>query len=147
MGLNIVEIPKAGGFFSPKEHSEAVAILIEVRRIERQRPGGNYGPKDTVHADVTIFPDQQSLDAGTPVEAPSQMIQQTLLFRDLEPLVGNATIVSLGRTEPSKPGQSPAWVWRSVDGATKQKVIDWANKREAALEEAKSSGEMPSFLA
>lgn len=39
MTLNLVDIPTAnGGWFKPKEVAKAVAILLEVKQFDRQRP-------------------------------------------------------------------------------------------------------------
>jgi hypothetical protein len=66
-----------------------------------------------------------------------QRIEQTILARDLETIVGGATIVRLEQVPPKKPGAHPAWVWRPVtDSGVRTAVVDYANKREAAAEQA-----------
>ncbi|MEU5403697.1 hypothetical protein ABZ348_30900 [Streptomyces sp. NPDC005963] len=133
MALNIIEIPiQGGGWFKPKESVNAVAILIEVHSFDRQRPTPN-GPKDSALCDVTVFQDAASLAAGTPQIAKGQRIEQTVLARDLETIVGGATIVTLDQVPPKKPGANPAWVWRPLtDAAVRNGVIEYANRREAA---------------
>ncbi|MFE4451402.1 hypothetical protein [Streptomyces sp. NPDC056796] len=137
MALNLIEIPvQGGGWFKPKDNVNAVAILIEVHSYDRQRPTPN-GPKDSVLADVTVFMDAASLAAGTPQIAKGQRIEQTILARDLETIVGGATIVSLDQVPPKKPGAHPAWVWRPVtDAAARTAVVEYANKREQEVEAA-----------
>ena len=137
MALNIIEIPvQAGGWFKPAENVNAVAILIEVHSFDRQRPTPN-GPKDSVLADVTVFKDAASLAAGTPEVAKGQRIEQTILARDLETIVGGATIVKLDQVPPKKPGAHPAWVWRpAADAAVRTAVVEYANKRDEAAEAA-----------
>lgn len=137
MALNLIDIPvQGGGWFKPKDNLNAVAILLEVHQFERQRPTPN-GPKDSVLADVTIFQDGSALQAGTPEVTKGQRIEQTILARDLETIVGGATIVRLEQVPPKKPGAHPAWVWRPVtDASVRNAVVAYAEKREKAAEEA-----------
>jgi hypothetical protein len=137
VALNLIDIPvQGGGWFKPKDNQGAVAILLEVHQFERQRPTPN-GPKDSVLADVTVFQDAASLAAGTPQVTKGQRIEQTILARDLETIVGGATIVVLDQVPPKKPGAHPAWVWRPLtDAAVRNAVIEYANKREAEAEAA-----------
>lgn len=144
MALNLIDIPvQAGGWFKPAENIDAVAILLEVHSFDRQRPTPN-GPKDSVLADVTVFKDAASLAAGTPEISKGQRIEQTILARDLETIVGGATIVVLAQVPPKKPGAHPAWVWRPLtDAGVRKAVVEYANKREAAAEAAVA--EAPDF--
>ncbi|MFE9924248.1 hypothetical protein ACFYQA_22500 [Streptomyces sp. NPDC005774] len=137
MALNLIDIPvQGGGWFKPKDNLNAVAILIEVHSFDRQRPTPN-GPKDSILADVTVFQDAASLAAGTPQVTKGQRIEQTILARDLETIVGGATIVTLDQVPPKKPGAHPAWVWRPLNDAdARTKVIAYANDREAKAEAA-----------
>lgn len=143
MALNIVDVKSsAGGFFKPEEHKDAVAFLIEVNRFEHQRPG-QFGPKDTVHADVSVFKTQADLDGGKPEVLKGALIQTTILARDLEELVGSATIVKLDKVKAKQAGRQDAWVWRQVDADVKAKVIAYAEKREAEIQAALAAA--PSF--
>ncbi|USH44953.1 hypothetical protein SEA_GREENWEASEL_35 [Streptomyces phage GreenWeasel] len=137
MALTFKEIPvQAGGWFKPADVFGSVAFLIEVHSYEHQRPTPN-GPKDSVLADVTVFRDAGQLDAGTPEITKGTRIEQTILARDLETIVGGATIVTLDQIPAKKPGQRPAWVWRPLtDAAARNKVIAYANEREAKAEAA-----------
>ncbi|MET9861944.1 hypothetical protein ABZY93_22005 [Streptomyces smyrnaeus] len=137
MALNLKTLPQAnGGWFKPAENKGAVAILLEVKSFDRQRPTPN-GPKDSALADVTIFGTQADLDAGTPAVHQGMRIEQTVLARDLETLVGGATVVTLDQVPAKKPGAYPAWVWRAqTDQAVVKKVVEYAERRDAAMEEA-----------
>ncbi|MGW8630624.1 hypothetical protein [Streptomyces sp. NPDC055793] len=137
MALNLIDIPvQGGGWFKPKDNIDAPAILLEVHQFERQRPTPN-GPKDSVLADVTVFQNAASLQAGTPQVTKGQRIEQTILARDLETIVGGATIVRLEQVPPKKPGAHPAWVWRPItDAAVRNAVIAYAEKREKDAEAA-----------
>ncbi|MFI5863579.1 hypothetical protein [Streptomyces sp. NPDC051546] len=137
MAFVLKEIPvQGGGWFKPKDNVNAVAILVEVHQYERQRPTPN-GPKDSVLTDVSVFMDTASLQAGTPQVTKGQRIEQTILARDLETIVGGATIVRLEQVPPKKPGAHPAWVWRPItDAAIRNAVIAYAENREKAAEAA-----------
>jgi hypothetical protein len=137
VALNLIDIPvQGGGWFKPADHKDATAFLIEVHQFERQRPTPN-GPKDSILADVTVFKDGGALQAGTPEVTKGQRIEQTILARDLETIVGGATIVKLEQIPAKKPGAYPAWVWRPVtDASVRNAVIAYAEKREAKAEAA-----------
>lgn len=144
MGLrdSIKDVPTGGGgWFKPEEHEGDAAILIEVKRFEAQRPS-DFGPKDSIVADMTFFATQADLDAGEPSEIKKgHRVEQTVLCRDLkdEIGVGGATIVTLAKAASKKPGQRPAWVWRATSADAKNKVIDYADGRDAALQKAMDS--------
>jgi hypothetical protein len=136
MGFAIKDIPQqTGGWFKPEDgkSTEAVAFLIEVNDFKRQQPT-NYGPKDTIYADITTFQTAEELEKGIPSDVvKNTQIQQTVLVRDLVDLVGSATVVQLSLVPSKKPGQNPAWVWRTTSQATKDAVIKYATAREAAV--------------
>ncbi|MEV0437804.1 hypothetical protein AB0I84_00690 [Streptomyces spectabilis] len=140
MTLTFKDIPtQGGGWFKPKEAQDAVAILIEVNSFDRQRPTPN-GPKDSVLCDIAIFKTREQLDSATPEVNKGTRVEQTLLARDLETVVGSATIATVTQVPPKRPGAHPAWVWRPVSDATvRQAVIDYATKREAAVSAAVAS--------
>lgn len=141
MGLNIQDVPtSSGGWFKPKDNADALALLIEVKSFEQQRPTPN-GPKDSALVDLTIFATEAELDGGEPTVVKGCRIEQTVLAKDLMSLVGAATIVKLGQHQGKSP--NPAWVWRQVDAATKAKVIAYADRREAELAAAVAAA--PSF--
>lgn len=130
--LNFKEAAQSGGFFKPADYKDAEGFLIEVKGIDKQRPTP-YGPKDSVRGVVTVFKDKAAVNAGEPSEVHENMrIESTVLTRDLADNVGigNATIVKLAQTTPSKPGQHPAWVWRQPEADVRKAIIDYATKRE-----------------
>jgi hypothetical protein len=140
MSLNFADVPQSGGgWFKPADHKDAVALLIEVKAFDRQRPTPN-GPKDSALVDVTVFNTQADIDAGAPSHLqPGCRIEQTILARDLASLVGSATIVKLEQVESKKAGQRPAWVYRPTTAEAKQGVIAYATKREAEIQAALDS--------
>lgn len=143
MALNIVDVQSSnGGFFKPEEHKDAVALLVEVNSFEHQRPG-QFGPKDTIHADVSVFKTDAELDAGPSVVLKGTLIQTTILARDLQTLVGSATIVKLDKVKAKTAGRQDAWVWRAVEADVKAKVVAYAEKREAEIQAALAA--VPSF--
>jgi hypothetical protein len=135
--LTYKEIPTmGGGWFKPKEAMDALAILIEVNGYDRQRPTPN-GPKDSALCDVTVFKTREQLANLSPEITKGTRIEQTLLARDLETIVGSATIATVTQVPAKRPGAHPAWVWRPVnDASVRQAVIDYASKREAAVSAA-----------
>lgn len=143
MGFTIKDIPaQGGGWFKPADHVDAVAFLVEVTSFDRQRPTPN-GPKDSVLVDLSIFPDEAALDAGKPVIIKGVRVEQTVLARDLADLVGSATVTSVVQVPAKKPGQHPAWVWRTVSQGVKDKVVKYATDREAAV--AAAVADAPDF--
>jgi hypothetical protein len=143
MAFQVEKIPGgSGAFFKPAEYVDAVAILIEVRRFEAQRPGSTYGPKDTIYADLTVFKDEAALDGGTPELASNSVIDFQVLVSDLEVMVGKATIAKLARAKPNG-GHKPAWVWREVDASVQEKVVAYATARDEAL--AAAMADAPEF--
>ena len=144
--VQFVDIPQVGGFFKPADYGDAVAVVVEPKRLERQAPS-KFGPRDIMHADVTVFRSQADVEAGSPTELPGTQITGAALVRDLEPLVGNATVVTLEK-KPGSQGRSDFWVWSSlVAPGAKKAAVDFVTAREAKLAEAKASGAMPAFLA
>ncbi|HEX2905046.1 MAG TPA: hypothetical protein VHO01_16450 [Jatrophihabitans sp.] len=135
--LKFGEIPQGGGgWLKPVEHKDDVAILIEVKAFDHQRPTPN-GPKDSALCDFTFFATQADLDAGKPSSiAQGMRVEQTILARDLQGMVGQAVIVTLTQVPPKKPGQQPAWVYRQPSTSNRDKVVTYATKREEAKAEA-----------
>ena len=143
MAFETTKIPGGGGaFFKAAEHVNALAILIEVRRFEAQRPG-NFGPKDTIYADLTVFKDEAALDAGTPEFLSNSIIQSTVLVADLETLVGKAATAKLVQGKSKTAGNKPPWVWREVEAPVQEKVVAYATARDEAV--AAAIADAPSF--
>jgi len=144
MAFETTKIPAGGGgFFKPSDHLADVAILVEVTRFQPQRPGSSFGPKDAVHANLTIFKDTAALDGGTPEVRLGAIIDATCLVRDLETLVGKATIAKVAMAPPTKAGHKPAAVFREVEASVQEKVVAYATARDEAL--AAAIADAPSF--
>lgn len=139
---DFADIPQSGGFFKPEEHKEDFAILIEPQRFEAERPT-NYGPRDTIWADVTYFRRPEDLESGNAVEESNVGIDKTLLARDLRPLVGKAVIATTKKIN-LKNGNT-GWVWNAVPADVKSQVVEWVRKRDAEREAVRET--MPDFLA
>lgn len=141
MSIELVGSLGAGGsFFNPDENKDAVAILLEVKSFDAQVGGGQYGPRDRVTADVTIFDTAADIASGNAKIIKGVYINQTYLARDLKPVVGKAAVQKLDKT-PTK--GNPAWVWRDVDASVLQAVAAYLEKREAAVAAAVAAA--PSF--
>lgn len=132
--MQIKDRPNSGApFFKPAEHEDDVAILVEVNKFERDRPG-KFGPKDAIHATIHTFATDADVEAGK-AEVGDFIINNAALVSDLSDLVGEATIVKLGTAYFKNAGKDGP-VWRDVDSGTKAKVVKYANEYEAALEAA-----------
>jgi hypothetical protein len=143
MAFTLVEIPSQSGWFKPKEVADAVAILVEVKEWERQRPTPN-GPKDSALCDISVFQTAEQLQQRTPQVFKGMRVEQTVLARDLETVVGGATLVTIAQVPPTKPGAHPAWVWRQVtDASIRTQVLAYAEQRDAAVTAAAAAA--PSF--
>lgn len=133
--MKFTDLPSgAGTFFKPAEYADAVALLVDVKRFEAQRPG-NFGPKDTVHADIYAFKSIEDIEKGEAAVSQGGLIQNGALVRDLSGLVGNATVVKLDKAFFKAVGKE-GWVWKPVDAAIKAKVIAFAQKRQEELDAA-----------
>lgn len=134
--------PSLGQFLKPEELS-GMTLIIDVIRFERQRPGVKYGPKDTAHVNITAY-DKAGLASGTPTkELLGTMVQQTALARDLEPLVGDTTIVKLDKAA-AKPGQNAAWIMVDPAPEDYDRAVELYEAREAQL--AAALDDMPDWM-
>lgn len=146
MSVQFREIAPRGSFFKPVEHAGSVALLIEVKDFNRQVPT-NYGPKDTAVCDVSVFATEGQLDTGSPAYViTNTKIQQAILAPRLEDLLGEATVQRLITLPPKTPGQRPAWAWEAVDGEVRDKVAAYVDQREAAVQQALASNDVPDYL-
>lgn len=136
MAFKVKALPQSGGTFAKlPELAKAKALLIEPKRLEENRPSGNFGAKDTIHADVTVFGDLNSISTATPTELlPGTMIQGSMLVRDLTDAIDEAVIVTVSK-ETFSTGNS-GWIMREVDAEFQAKVVEYAEAREAATEAA-----------
>lgn len=142
--MAIVNLPTMGGFFKPEDAQNYAAMLVEPTSLERQRPG-SFGPKDAIHADVTVFATQADLEAGVPSGVnPGMIIQGIALVRDLESVIGSGVVVECNQAKTHKPGQKPAWIWSSISPLASLQVADYAAKRDEAT--AAALADAPSWL-
>ena len=122
-----------GEFFEPKDHKDAKAVLLEPLKILRDQPG-NYGKRDLLVADVTVFTTKDTLD-GTeePKVYQSVKISGAAMIRDHEDKCGKEASVGKFVGAPNKKGNHPIWVIRPVDQAAFERVAAYVVAREAAL--------------
>lgn len=137
-----------GGFFKPKEHPNAVAILFEPTG---HRPGiaTQFGPKDYTDGDFTIFATQSELDQGTPSIVLEGATTEGNVGKSLASYVGRRTVGKLGQ-KPTTKG-NPAWIIEPIEPAQQAKVIDYLVAREnkkaaVASAPAPQANGLPSFL-
>lgn len=137
--MDIIDLPSGPGeFFKYDKFKDCAALLVEVKRLERDRPG-NFGPKDTIHADIHAFVTEADVKAGAANVYQGTLIQSNALVRDLVDLVGKATITKVGTAYFKKAGKDGA-VWRDVDPSLKAGVAayakSYAEKVQAAMDDA-----------
>lgn len=142
MGLNFAPVRAGGNFFRPEDHKDAAACLIEVLDFKRQVPS-KFGPKDAVFCDITVFETDADIKSGTvKSEFKNAQIQSVVLVKNLQDLVGQATIAKLTQLPPLN-GNRPAWAWAEVSEDVKNGVIEYATKREAEVDAA--AADAPDF--
>ncbi len=125
-----------GGWFKPADHMKAVAILVEVHDFEYQRPGGNFGPKDSALCDITVFNSTADLKSGSAETTNGVRVENAALAGKLSGMVGFATIVTLGKGVAKGGNQAP-YVWNEVtDAAVIAQVEAFAEKRDAEITKA-----------
>jgi hypothetical protein len=144
VAFKVKAIPSGGSYFKAEEHRSAVALLVEPTKFVKdgnKRQDGTLS--DMVVANVTVFMDRESLNAGKPSKVLSgTRVTNQVLCSSLEDLVGEATIATLDK-RPTK-NNNQAWYWSQVtDADTVQKVVTYGEAREAELEAAAAS--MPDF--
>lgn len=139
------DIAATGSYFKGDDYAHAVALLVEVKQLDRQVPT-NYGPKDTITADITVFSSIEDIDADNGTLNPAVKIQQTDLVRRISHLVGSATVVTVEKLPKGPKLPNGAWVWRQVDPEVKSKVVAYAQRRESGQTAAPAEEEMPDFL-
>lgn len=128
-----------GEFFKPDAYESAEVILAEVTRFDAQVPGGQYGPKDIVTADLTIFATAADIASDKATILKGAKINQTYLAADLQGVVGAAAVVKLGKTKSGK-----GWNWRDIhDDAVMNALGAYVDRRDAAVTAAAASA--PSF--
>lgn len=71
-------------------------------------------------------------------------IEQTVLARDLESVVGQAVLVTVDQVPSKKPGGNPAWIWKPVtDPEIITAVVAYGEQRDQAV--AKAAEAAPDF--
>ncbi|MGL5825574.1 MAG: hypothetical protein ACRCYU_12300 [Nocardioides sp.] len=141
MTFKLAPVPVGGGqYVKNEELAKAAALLIEPKRFEPMRPsGGTYGPKDTIHADVTIFATEADVQSAKPTEMkPGAMLQATLLVRDLQSLIGAATACTIEKKNFK--GGTSGWVMVDLPPAAQAKIVEYGTARNAQLDADVESG-------
>lgn len=133
----------AGGTrtFLNQEDTKYAALLIEPKRREMLQT--KFGEKDTIIADITCFETAEDVDSDNGEFRKDVKVQHNALVKKIEHLIGAAAVARLVYLEPSANYQRGAYVWNNVDDSLQSKVIEYANRREAAKKDALE--EMPDF--
>lgn len=125
-----------GTFFKPAEHMNDLAIMVEPKRIDKNKEHtyqGRTSVRDEVVADVTIFPTEESLDKGEPTVIKNAIFTHGMLTGTLERVIGGV-MVGIVRKIPTKAGSG--YAFRDVDASTEAKVGNYYVNREAAIKAA-----------
>jgi hypothetical protein len=135
-----------GAIFKPANHMNDLALLIEPKRITKGVPNtynGKTTMRDEVTSDITVFGTSEALDTGNPTAViKGARVVHTMLTSTLERIMGGA-MVGIVRKVPTASGSG--FAFRDVDPGVEAAVGAYFEGRETAIEQALSSGAMPSF--
>lgn len=136
-------------FLRPKEHLDAFALVIKVEKFLPDQPWkdrdtGETGTRNEVAASVQVFPTEQHLDAGEPLNLGAVKITHSVLAGDLEDHVGKIQVYRLAKS-------GRAFVWRGLEKpASLAKVRDFlikqAEERQGALDALADDADVPEYL-
>lgn len=140
MNLDIANgTPNIGGeYFKPKEHASAYAIIFEPKEYRPDVPS-QWGPKNYIDGDITIFLSAAEVEQGKPSTIMPGATVEGNLARSLSGLVGRVSVGKLGQV-PTKKG-NPAWTIEALPQETVAGLAKYLEAREAAKQE-----ELPDFL-
>ena len=136
----------SGSFLKPDEYSNALAILFEPTRVDKNVTYTKYRSTETALRDeamttMHVFKNQDQLNGKAEPETMSGVrVVHSMIVGSLEKVIGEATIAVI-RKVPTTKGEG--WALRDPDDATFDKVADWHEKRETARQAAIESA--PSF--
>lgn len=139
---------KGGGlYWKPKEHSDALAFLIEYKGYNPDHVGYQNAIKPAVNFDITVFSDDLALQTGTPEVYKDQWNDNGAIVGWLKrQSVGDDFIKKLVQL-PGDKGKQPAWAFAGVD--TEEiygKVVEYYENREKAVAEALSGDDVPPWM-
>lgn len=135
-----------GAFLKPDDYTNALGILFEPKRIDKDVTYTKYnstetGKRDEAVTDMFVFTNQDQLDGKVPpTEVEDVRAVHGMVVSSLEKVVGEGTIGVL-RKIPTRAGSG--WALRDPDDATFNKIAAWYDKREADRQAAIDSA--PSF--
>lgn len=126
-----------GGFFNTKEHLSDLALLIEPKSIRKDVPNeynGKTSLRDELKADISVFKNQADIDAKKPSEVLKGVtVTGVLVTRDLEPLIGGGTIVTLDKTQQGAYCMRPP---QPADEAAAEAYYDARNSAAEAFDDS-----------
>ena len=125
-----------GSFVKMGTYSDAVAIIFEPRRVERDVEG-RFGKRDILHADLTVF-DKDAIRGGKPLVVKGALITEKAFINAYEDEIGEQMIAKL-MLKPNTNGGKDYWVPRGVDQAIFEKAEAYLEQRDAAFKAAMES--------
>lgn len=137
--------PEPRSYFKPAAHKDAHAFLVEINKIALNSPGYQGELKDAAYADITVFETEADLAGGEPKVYRNARIDAALLARELIKIYEDDTTETVRVLAQWKGDRmpKPAWVWRFPEESVRLAVIEWYERREAALDSAE---DIPDFL-
>ena len=126
-----------GGFFKPKDHNTALAILIEPKSIDYEVENNYEGQvtyRDEVTADISVFATQADLEAGTPEVLKSYRVTHAGLTKPLERMLKSEQTAMVATLTQWK---GRAWIWNDLTDKVRLKQVEaFYTKREQDVAEA-----------
>lgn len=146
MAINKASDLSGGTFFDPKAVQDALGLLVEPARVDKDVTYTKYqsnetAKRDEATANVTVFKTSENL-AGTvePEVLKGVRVVHSMLVSSLEKVVGDA-MIGVIRKIPTKSGSG--YAFRDPDAATINAIEAWYNKREAGI--AAAIADAPDF--
>lgn len=137
-------------FFKPKEHANAAAILIEVKRTEAQVmvPGHpEWGPKDYVHADISVF----NTEAEVQNKVPNHVFLNGRIEGNLAASMlrggygpGDVDVARISQRDTNK--GNAAWIWVEISPANQAFVAEYLSERDASVASALADDDTPDWM-
>lgn len=125
-----------GSFVKMSTYADAVAIIFEPKRVEKDVPG-KFGNRDILNADLTIF-DKQAIEGGKPEIVKGALITEKAFINAYEDEIGEQLVAALA-LKPNTRGGKDFFVPRGVDQAIFEKAEAYLDERTAAFKAAMES--------
>lgn len=123
---------ESGTFVKMGTYADSVAIIFEPKAIERGVPG-NYGPRDILHADLTIF-DKAAIEGGEPLVKKGALITEKGFTTAYADEIGEQMIARLV-LRPHTKGGKDFFVPKAVDDAVFDAACAYLEQRDGKVKD------------